>query len=180
MPGFMIGGQGQGPSATMETLRDYRWLITRLGPMNREVLKIARDVTLPDYKVDVLEVLGTFLYYKFAKSVKWDDVSITFYDNGQVLGEMYKWRDMVFDNLSGIKVHTPGQGYKRDAEIQLLDGKGSALNTITLKNAWPKSVSQGKLTMASTKIKQITIILAYDYAEVSIDGSMQVTSPDSK
>jgi hypothetical protein len=59
----------------------------------------------------------------------------------------------------------------------LLDGQGKALNTITLKNAWPKSVSQGKLTMTSSKIKQITIILAYDYAEISIDDSMQLTSP---
>lgn len=167
MPGFVIGGTGNGPDANMETLREYRWLVTRLGPMDRELLKIARDITLPDYKVDVLEVLGTFLYYKFAKSVRWDDVSIVFYDDGKLLGDMNQWRDLVFTNEDGIQVHTPGQGYKQDAEIQLLDGAGEPVNTIILKNAWPRSVSQGRLSMTSTRIKEITIVLAYDYAEVS-------------
>lgn len=168
MPGFVTGGSGgPGPSSGVETLREHRWRITQLGPMDRDTLLFARDLTLPDNKINELEILGSFLIYKFAKSVRWDDVTVVFYDDGRLLNEMNTWRDLVYTNDDGIKVHSPGSGYKQDAEFQLLDGMGSPINTVRLKNAWPKNISQGRLTYTSSNIKQITLVLAYDFAEVS-------------
>lgn len=165
MPGFKIGGAGDGPSSGIETLRQHRWLITKLGPIGTENLLVARDLVLPEYRIDRQEILGGLIYYKFAKSVKWEDISVTFYDTGKILDELCKWKQLVYDNSSGIKKHSPNGGYKQDCIFELLDGTGSPLNTITAKNAWPASIAQGQLSYTSTEIKVVTVTLAYDFAE---------------
>lgn len=168
MPGFAIGGGGDGPPNTQETLRVHRWLITQLGPItSREQLRVAREITLPNLSIDKQEVLGGMLYYKYAKAVKWEDVMVTLYDTGQTLLELETWKDLVYTNSSGIQNHNPNSGYKKEAVFELMDGQGSAVNTIRLKNAWPIKIVQGRLTYTSSDIKIIQVVLSYDWAETS-------------
>lgn len=166
MPGFNISG-GNGPSNTIEMLYSHRWLIKKLGPVGRDTLLIARDLVLPDLKIDRQEINGGTIVYKFAKSVKWDDVQVTFYDDSKLLSEIDKWVDLVYTNDAGIKSHAPSGGYKQECQFELLDGEGTVKNTIKLMNAWPVTVSQGKLTYTNSDIKIITLTLAYDWAEKS-------------
>jgi hypothetical protein len=162
MPGFNIK-TGDGPSNTQEFLRQNRWRIKQLGPVtDQDVVLFARDLNLPEYRIDQQEILGGLLYYKFAKSVKWQDVQVTLYDINKTLDELIKWRDQVYTNAAGIQVHST---YKKDSIFELLDGNGSPLKKITLKNSWPVSIAQGQLTYTSSEVKLITITLAYDFAE---------------
>lgn len=165
MPGFNIGGGGDGPDSKLELLFNHRWIIEQLGPISRDQLIIARDLMLPDLKIERQEINGGTIIYKFAKSVKWDDVQVTFYDDGNILNEIRDWLELVYTNDEGIKSHAPSGGYKQECKFKLLGGEGKAINTIVLKNAWPVSVSQGKLTYTNSDIKLITLTLAYDWAE---------------
>ena len=165
MPGFTVN-DGDGPSNTIETLRSHRWRVTNLGPVNRNDIVYAKEVAMPESKFDILEVLGTYLYYKYAKSLRWDDVVISFYDTRGLMQDLYNWKDLVADNVSGLKSHAPSGGYKQSVTIELLSGSGAAIYEATLENAWPKSISHSKLTMTSSDIKQVNVTLAYDYANI--------------
>jgi hypothetical protein len=165
MPGFNIDGGGNGPPGTIDVLMQYRWEIQQLGPIaDRTVRLLAREMVLPESKIDVQEILGGLIYYKFAKSVKWENISVTFYDTMDTLKELIAWRDKIYTNQGGIKVHS---NYKQDSIFLLQDGLGNTLKTITAKGSWPVSIAQGPLSYASSDAKIITVTLAYDYAEVT-------------
>lgn len=167
MPGFKIGGTGEGPSNSLETLRENRWLITEFGPItDRERLLIAKEVGLPDYSADILEVLGGLIWYKYAKGIKWKDINVVFYDDGKVLQAVQSWKDLVYTNDGGIQAHNPGSGYKKDCTFELLDGMGEPLLKVKLKQAWPSQILTGKLSYTSSEIKIVTVILSYDFAEI--------------
>lgn len=170
MPGFSIGNNGGGgPSNTVETLRENRWIIRQLGPVKPEEVIYAKELTLPEIRIDRYEVLGGLLYYKFAKSVKWEDAIVTFYDTGKILNELTRWRDLVYTNEEGIKSHSPAGGYKKTCEFLLLGGAdiNEPINVITLENAWPATISHGRLSYTSSEIKIVTVNIAYDYSRIT-------------
>jgi hypothetical protein len=166
MPGFKIGGTGDGPTNTPNPLMNYRWLITELGPVGRggQLLQFAKDVTLPNMRMERQEILGGLVWYKFAKAVRWDDAEIVFYDTGDLLPKLQEWQDMVFKLDKGIQKHSPSGGYKMVCSVDLLDGNGEVVNTHKLMNAWPVSINQGKMTYTNSEIKLVTLTLSYDYA----------------
>ncbi len=169
MPGFRIGGYGGEMPNTLEPARANRWIIKNLGPVTkRYAMFVAKDLTLPQWKVDKLEIMGGVLWYKFAKSIKWDDITISFYDipqpNYSAFREINKWIDLVHTNENGIKKHG-GSGYKMDCVFEELDGNGTTVRSIRLKNAWPNGFNWGKLTYTSSDLKLIELTLSYDWAE---------------
>ena len=175
MPGFEINGRGRGPSNSTETLREHRWLISQLGPIrssqNSNALLFAKELTLPDFRAERQEILGGTLWYKFAKSVKWEDCRVLFYDTGEILPKLYEWRDKVFSLANGIGIHSSApskqgndSGYKQQCIFELLDGVGDAVYTVNLFGAWPSQISEGNLDYTSSAIKLVTVTLTYDYA----------------
>ena len=164
------GGGGGGPGNKIETLRSHRWSITRLGTIIQDAI-VAKELSLPDLKIDRKEILGGLMWYKYAASVKWDDVSVTFYDNGSILSAINQWKDKVYTNETGIKNHSPNQGYKMECEFQLVNGVGGVINKFILHNAWPASITFGKLSYTDTSLKVVTLSLAYDWAEGDVVGS---------
>jgi hypothetical protein len=171
VPGFNIGGYGGDLVNTLEAARVNRWVITSLGPItSRGAVLVAKELTLPHWKADKLEIMGGSLWYKFAKNIKWEDINVQFYDipdgDYSAFKELGKWIELVHTNDSGIKVHGGG-GYKMDSMFEELDGKGETLRRIRLKYSWPHSLSWGKLNYASSDLKVIDLTLAYDWAEVA-------------
>lgn len=166
MPGFSINGGGGNVPNTIELLTNYRWLITELGPVSSDSLVVARDLVLPESRVEVQEILGGLIWYKFAKNVKWQDVTVVFYDDGKILDGIEQWRELVYTIEDGIKTHTPGSGYKRKCAFELLDGAGDVKKSLSLMNAWPTAVSHGRLSYSDSEIKIVNLILAYDWAEI--------------
>ena len=164
---FNIGGDGNygGPPNTTETLRNYRWAVTQMGPIRIENLKLLKDLQLPDLEITIQEIQGAQLTYKFAKGVKWADAQITFYDDGYLLDELIKWKNMMYTTGVGIKSHAPVRGYKQECSFHLLDGCLNSVNRLFLKNAFPRNIQNGRLSYSDTGIKVVNVILAYDWAE---------------
>ena len=169
MPGFQIG-QGTGPSNTVETLRQHRWLIQTLGPIaigpdaGGTPPLLAESLQLPNVIIEEQTIQAALIKYKFAKSVSWEDASVTFYDTDNLLSKLLDWRNLVYTNVAGIKEHGGANGYKKDSIFKLLDGIGKEKVTLTLRHSWPKSISHGPLSYGSTDIKLITVTLSYDFA----------------
>lgn len=167
MPGFLIGGGNEGVPNTIEPLFSHRWTIKSLGPVSGLTLFLARDLTLPSLRIASQEINGGLITYKFAKGVKWDDVTVVFYDDGSVYGQLQEWLNKVYTNDKGIQSHSQ---YKQTSEFALLGGQGNPRNNVTLFNSWPTVVEQGRLTYTNSELKVITVILSYDWAEVKKTG----------
>jgi hypothetical protein len=175
IPGFNIGGSGDGPANTIETLRQHRWIIRKLGPIGRESLIVAKEVTLPELRLERQEILGGLIWYKYAKAVKYEDAQVIFYDTGKFLQEIQAWQDKVYKLDTGIGSHVPGKGYKLDSQFDLLDGSGNTVNSYTFKNSWPALIAQGKLSYTDSEIKVVTITLAYDWVESKPAAAQQAS-----
>ena len=170
MPGFKIENyDSNGPPNTVETARSHRWFISKLGPVGNEndiFIKLAKEMTLPTWKVEQLNVLGASLNYKFAKNVKWEDITITFYDTISITQKLEDWRNKVHKNDTGIGNHGISGGYKDTCEFTEVDGKGVTIRKVTLNGSWPSTVGYGKLSYADSSIKLVELTLTYDYAEI--------------
>jgi hypothetical protein len=166
MPGFNIGGQGNGPSNVVEIHRQHRWAIQTFGDIrpDNEIL-IAESLQLPNVNIEEQIIQGALLSYKFAKVVKWDDATVTFYDTRQLLSRLQEWRDEVYTVESGLGTHTT---YKKDSSFFLLDGEDGPTVELTLKNSWPKIIAHGPLSYGSSDLKIVTVTLSYDYAEQTL------------
>ena len=166
MGGFNING-GDGPDPNMETLRSHRWIIERLGPntgaWGREELLIAKEVGLPKFRPEKIEILGGTKVYKYVKNVKWDDIQITMYDNAKITQYLTDWRNAIYLEDSGLQVH---DDYKGTQIFHEIDGSGGQITTITLFGAWPVSIDWGKLSYTDTSIKIVEFSLCYDWATV--------------
>lgn len=171
MPGFMINGSGgsdRDPPNTIELLFSHRWYIETLGPINAKELISCKDLSLPDMKLDRQEVLGGLIWYKFAKSVRYEDAQVTFYDNNQITEKLEDWRKKIFTLKGGIQPH---KDYKKDVIFVLTDGTGGTMQRYKLKYAWPSVISPGKLTYASSDIKLVTVSITFDYMELEVQNS---------
>ena len=178
---FQIGGTG--PSNTIETLRNHRWIIEQLGPIKKTIL--AKDLQLPDLTILQQEIMAGQNTYKYAKGTKWSDIQVVFYDDGTILDEINKWRRSVYDVGTGIKSHRKEIGYKKTCVFHLVAGcrdkEGSPIpvNTIVLRGAWPTIISFSRLSYTDSKIKEITLTLAYDYADIAYVDDFDGVSYDA-
>ena len=171
MPGFFINGVGGDlldPSNTVETHRQHRWAIEKLGPIDFVFdFLIAESVQLPEVEIEQHQIKGSVLTYKYAKGVRWSDATITFYDTDNLLDSLEtSWRDLVYTNDLGVRTHGAGNdGYKQDTVILQLDGSGKNIRKLKLKNSWPRRISHGPLSYGSSDIKLVTLVLALDFVE---------------
>jgi hypothetical protein len=163
LPGFTICGKGSGPDNTVEPKFTYRYNILILGPIQRDALLFAKDLTLPTFSAERQEIIGGSLIYKYAKNIKWEDVNISFYDVAKpsISNELDEWKDLVATSEAGLQKHSD---YKKDCVFEELNGLGKKLRTIKLKGAWPASIAYGKLSYTDSSIKIVELTLSYDYA----------------
>lgn len=104
MPGFNISNNG-GPNPKRETLRAHRWTIfTFLNePVSDDsVLKIAREVQLPERLVDSLSIKTIGATYKFAKQVGYGNLGITWYGTTELVRLLEEKMDEIHTDTSGL------------------------------------------------------------------------------
>jgi hypothetical protein len=185
MPGFNIGGIGgtraygpEAPRNTMELSRSYRWIIKRLGPRDKPFasneLLIAREVTLPKFRPEKVEILGGTKTYKYVKNVKWDDTQVIMYDNALITWNLTQWRNMIYLEQEGLNIHDE---YKGLQEFEEIDGAGNSITNIKLYGGWPVSIDWGKLSYTDTSIKVCEFSLSYDWAIVIKVGNYGSKQP---
>ena len=170
MPGFIIDNYGAGVGTPKVHLQ-HLWTIARLGPVSigqNSPARYARDMTMPKFQVEFESVQGAAISYKYAKSIKWNDAAVTFYDVEGLAAELEKWREKIYTDAEGIKAASPiGTGYKDNCIFHLIDGDGNVKTTYTLKGSWPSEIDYGRLTYTESDAKIITVTLTFDTAEIS-------------
>lgn len=180
MPGFNIdkGSDLLQPSASSKELnRASRWKIDRLvaaegkSIISRDSLLYAKSLTLPAYTAEEEQVLGGSISYKFAKTIAWEDVKVTFYDVDGILGEINVGRYKIWNDSIGLQ---HADNYKGESIFHLVDGDGRISREFILKNSWIKGVSHSDMSYDSSAIKEVTLTISYDWA-VETSGDHELT-----
>ncbi len=177
MPGFVVrtfdgevGGQvGSGsPRDTTEYYYNYTWEIFRLfedddlSARGAGAIINARDIDLPTFSANMDSLVGASLEYKWAKSVVWEDIKISWYDTVGLIDVMKKWRKRIWSQDKGLQV---GSDYKRLSEIHVFDSTWDNEVNWKLINSWPKIIKHGSLTYTQSDVKLVEVTVAYDWAE---------------
>lgn len=166
MPGFNIaggGGGGDDPSNTVETNRAHRWRIISLGEgtISSDAFIFAKTLTLPGFTVEEEVVPGAAIRYKFAKMVNWEDVTVAFYDTGDLFTQLTSWQSLVYTPDGGIQ---PAASYKFQSTFSQTDNTGEPINQFVLHGSWPKSITHSPLSYETSDIKLVNLVLSYDFA----------------
>jgi hypothetical protein len=138
--------------------------------MDRTAKLIAKEVGLPKFRPETIEIMGGTKVYKYVKNVKWDDVQIVMYDNQNITGYLTDWRNSIYDDNNGLMIH---DDYKGIQVFNELDGAGHIRTEATYFGGWPRNIDWGKLSYTDTSIKVVEFTLAYDWAVVKKIGSLQ-------
>lgn len=197
MPGFVVGNDGlaigghgdHSPSASNEYYYSYTWEITGLlydserssdnsrtanahnRSEGRNILVNVKELTLPTFTVNKEMVQGNSLEYKYAKSVHWEDIRITWYDVKGLIGIIKTWRESVWHHDDGIRSATK---YKRDSIVaQFLPHDYDSRISYYCHNSWPSMIKYGDLTYTQSDVKVVEISLTYDWAEEQIGDGVQ-------
>lgn len=192
MPGFNINDEistsDYGPSPTTETVRNHRWYITIPTMQANTVLKFhARNVGRPEVETDRVTIYHGVNEIYIPAKYRWSPIDITFYD---VITSEYKlsavlyywWAKIMQDvdrhkfNKDGISaVSDPASGnmiadnstnYKRNINIELLNGRGQQIYEYVLYGAWPSLLSASALDYTNSEIGEVTVRISYDHAKL--------------
>lgn len=175
MPGFAINGLNTENSNLVSTRQDiylsYCWEIpivigeygikTDSSGTGDSALLMLKDATLPTFTVVKDSYLAGSLEYKYAKSVVWDDIKVTWYDTLNMIKIMDKWRASVWSASEGLKA---ASSYKKNTVMKYFLPDGSGINSYTLQGSWPSQIRSGDLTYTSTEAKIVEVTLSYDWA----------------
>lgn len=169
MPGFMVRGVGGHRSiddARREYYYNYYWEVVNLFESSSQqgsgVLVGLKDASLPTFTVNKETYMAASLEYKFAKSVSWDDVKVSWYDHIGLLKTMKEWRSNVWSPECGL---SDANHYKRRSLIEYYLPTGEKTCGWILRNSWPSQIRHGELTYTSSDVKLIEVTITYDWAE---------------
>lgn len=170
MPGFKIptpsgtiGSHGIEVPSNASYYYSYTWQIFQLfnQSTNGKATVHLRDTTLPTFTANQDTYLGSSLEYKWAKSVTWDDIKVTWYDTIGLASIMREWRDSVWRENDGLQVASV---YKKRSQIDVYTPDGMGIVTWCLIGSWPKIIKQGELTYTESNVKLVEVTVTYDWA----------------
>lgn len=172
MPGFTIPDRIgiSAVNANAKPFANFTWYIEQLAEeLVSGALLYVRDFKPPAYSISPEEVTGSFLKYKYASEVVWEDCRITFYDVPKPTGMCYcvsawikLWRDKIFTLDGGLQ--EPFK-YKHTTVVSKHNIDGQFVYTWKLIGSWPKTVSEGDLSYTNSDIKIVDVVLSYDWCE---------------
>ena len=174
MPGFNVNGSRLDNNdhypSTKEYYYSYTWNIASLFEDNNiaEWSIGLKDCTLPTITINKETVEGAQLEYKFAKSVSWEDVTVTWYDTEKLYENVLRWRKLVWNADTDQGLNAASE-YKKKSQIHSYPGPwadpGAVVTQIyTLHNSWPSSIKYGDLTYTSSEVKLVSVTITYDWA----------------
>ena len=169
MPGFKIGGTGQGPNHTIETRRKHRWSISTMGKgtgqFQSPVLLILKEATRPTFNFEEPEMHHNQEQAYFAGKQNWEPIRLVWYDGEQspdVSAEIWDWLNTV-SNIASVIVAPPNQ-YKKECTLQMENGAGVPTETWQMFGCWPQNINWNDLDYANTDIQTLECTMRYDRA----------------
>lgn len=131
---------------------------------NQEAKYLVKSTTLPETTVEEIIVNWQGADFKMAGKQTFADWTITF--NGDKLYKLRKqfetWMKSIMDVDNEIKYGEPTD-YFSDQTLQLLDYDGSEIDSLTLYDAWPKTVGAVTLDYSSQEVAQFDVTFTYQY-----------------
>ena len=175
VPGFQIKDLGDNVPTTTDYYYTYTWSIPTIIGLNGQLppLVLLKDATTPTFTANRESFVASSLEYKFAKSVVWEDIKLTWYDSVGLINIISEWRRSVWTANEGLK---PASSYKKNTTLECVlptAGKPYAWNLI---GSWPSQIRSGDLTYTNSDVKLVEVTVTYDWAEELINGADQVGS----
>lgn len=187
MPGFNVpspfeGTIGETDIEAANEIRPFTTYTWRIPFLFGEPIKgdspiiFVKDATTPSFNAKRKEIQGSSLIYKYADSIIWDDIRLSFYDitshyKKSVSSILEGWRKKVWDETNGIGtaggVSSKVGGYKLDSQIDCYTYDDVLKERWTLKGSWPQSIRYGDLTYTESNVKLVEVVVTYDYAVLS-------------
>lgn len=150
----------------MEVRRKHRWLFSTLAEFSREALLVLQKAQRPTVKFEEPEMHHNQEVVRFAGKHSWEPISLTWYDSEQnpdVSLAIWQWCKSVCDFTTANVA--PPRSYKKQGQIQMLDGMGSPTEKWTLCNCWPKESNWGDIDYTATDIETIEVTMRFDRAQ---------------
>lgn len=121
------------------------------------------NVTLPGMNISTTpyRIYGESREVPYERS--FDPINLTFYVDGQldVKTAFEKWIHLIQDQNTRVLRYY--KEYIRDVRIDVLDLQDNVLQTLTLYNAYPKSLGSITLDAASKDVMKVGVVLQYEY-----------------
>lgn len=153
----------------LEPKRNYRF---RLEDGETTGWWWAKTVDKPSFEVSTSEYQLINHKFKFPGITTWKPISITAADIGDVSNLLIdELRDFGYRNpnddegMVGLEKVLDNGSIANNMSIQQLDADGNTIETWTLRGAFITSISFSKLDYSNDDITEITIEVAYDYAD---------------
>ena len=131
---------------------------------NQEAKYLVRATSLPETTIEEILVNWQGADFKMAGKQTFTDWTITF--NGDKLYKLRKqfeaWMESINTIGDQINYGVPAD-YFSDQTLQLLDYDGTVIDSLTLYDAWPKSVGAITLDYSSQDIAQFDVTFTYQY-----------------
>lgn len=129
----------------------------------RDISILCDSVTLPGRQISTTEVQTNMLSIKTPYTYINDDVTMTFFITNDHFMKKYfeNWFNRIFDR-SKMTMKYRSQ-YTTDIILQQLDQKDTPTYTVTLKNAFPTSITSYEMTNSGeNQVQKLTVTLAYE------------------
>ena len=162
--------------ADLEPKRNFRFKITNDGwaQTNDPVWWWAKTVDKPSFNVTNNEYQLINHKFKYPGIVTWNNIQVTVADFAHAAGP--NSGTSLKDELSIIGYERPDQAAMKGIEksssssvanlvIEQLDADGKTVDKWTLKGAFIIAVSNSKLDYSSDEVTEVTLEIAYDYAD---------------
>ena len=171
MPGFKIGtGSGETPNV-VETRRKHRWKFTAISGtlLEQKLCILLMSASRPHVTIEEAEMHHNQEKVFFAGKHTWEPITLVWYDTtgdgggGDVTSGVWDWLNACVV-IPSASVETPNT-YKKDSELQSLDGMGGALETWNLYGCWPQDVNWSDLDYSNNEIQKVECVMRYDRAE---------------
>jgi hypothetical protein len=166
MPGFNIGGSGDGPSYVTETRRKHRWRFKTLWDFSREILILLQKANRPSVSFEEPAMHHDQEQVYFAGKQTWEPISLAWYDAVQpqdVSEKMWEWVNSVCD-IPNANVASPDDYKKKDASLEMMDNTGTADETWKLHGCWPKEINWGEINYTDTELQLVEVTMRFDRA----------------
>jgi hypothetical protein len=155
----------QNVNPNIELYHTYTWELFQIldeQTARKQQLIVLKDATTPTFTVNKETYLAASVEYKFAKSVTWDDIKLSWYDTVGMCNYMIKWRSSVWDPKIGL---SSAEHYKKKTVLRCFTPDEDNYYGWSLVNSWPSTIRYGDLTYASSDGKLVEVTLSYDWAE---------------
>lgn len=163
--------------ASLEPKRNFRFQIISDGWGSEALWWWAKSIDKPSFDVSSSEYQLINHKFKYPGIVTWKNISMTVVDiaseegpnaNDVLEGELFKLGYSRPDEgaMRGIeKFSSRGKTAAADLQIQHLNANGDPVDTWTLKGAFIISATYSRLDYSSDDISEVTLEIAYDYAD---------------